>query len=124
LKNIAPVRAAIEQLVNDSGLEIYNKLDESVSPDERFRKALELTQKRYDSLPESERVLPPSEAIADLAKTLSNAMGMAGTSYGYSILENMPSIEPLAILSPAMGVIRNSIRSIQYSISTHHELLH
>lgn len=116
-----PVTQAVERMVDDSGLRIFHELGDSVEPDKRLWRALELAQQRYDTCPEEQRVLSPSEAIFDLAKTTGNVIGMSAASYDYDFLSKMPSLEPLAPLSPALGIIANSSRSMLASMTGHLE---
>lgn len=109
LENTSHVTEVVKQLIHDSGLESYHELGDSVEAEKRLWRALELTQEQFNSAPDSDRVLPPEEAIPELAKTLSNVIGIAASSYDYYLLESMPSLEPLAPLSPALGLIDKSI---------------
>ncbi|MBN1652718.1 MAG: protein kinase [Deltaproteobacteria bacterium] len=120
--NTSHVIEVAEQLVRDSGLDIYRRLDDSIEPEKRLWRALELAQKRYDSTPERDRVLSPAESVADLARITSAAIGISAAAYNFDLLEAMPSLEPLAPLSPALGLINNSMRAVQYSNSGHLEL--
>jgi serine/threonine protein kinase/tetratricopeptide (TPR) repeat protein len=109
LENKTHVMKVVEQLVHDSGLYDYQELGDSFDAQSRLWKALELTQQRFDSSPDSERVLPPQDAIPELAKTLSNVIGISASSYDFELLDSMPSLEPLVPLSPALGVMEQSV---------------
>jgi len=121
LENPVHVTEVVKQLIHDSGLEYYYELGDSVDAESRLWRALELTQQRFDSAPESERVLPPAEAIPELAKTLSNVIGIAANSCDYYLLESMPSLAPLVSLSPALGIIDKSVTCTKYIYSANLE---
>lgn len=111
LDNTNHVTEVVEQLVHDSGLDFYHDLDQSMDAQSRLWRALELAQKRFDESPESQRVLPVQEAIPELAKTLSNVIGIAASSYDYEMLAAMPSLAPLSPLSPALDIIDKAVKS-------------
>ncbi len=112
---------ATDQLVQDSGLAFYDELGESVEADARIWRALELAQQRYDATPESERVLPPGEAIPELANAISYVMGTASNAHDYGMVEAMPSLEPLEPLSPALGVVNRVLNAGRHMLSARHE---
>ncbi|MBN1654828.1 MAG: protein kinase [Deltaproteobacteria bacterium] len=104
----------IEQLYRDSGLFDYDALTESVEEPNRLWRALELAQQRYDSNPESERVLAPTEAIRQLAQTTVVAISYAGTSLDYDLLYVLPSLKPLIPLSPAIEVVEKNVKTTKH----------
>jgi serine/threonine protein kinase/tetratricopeptide (TPR) repeat protein len=121
LEKRSHVIEVVDQLVRDSGLACYKELGDSLDEQSRVWRALELTQKRYDESPQSERVLPVQEAIPELAKTLSNVVGIAASSYDTPLLAAMPSLGPLAPLSPALHVIDQIVAATLTMFSAHLE---
>ncbi len=121
LEKRSHVFEVVDQLVRDSGLARYKELDDSLDEQKRLFQALEQTQKRYDKSPQAERVLPVQEAIPELAKTLSNVVGIAASSYDADLLAAMPSLEPLAPLSPALHVIDQIVAATLTMFSAHLE---
>jgi serine/threonine protein kinase len=107
----------LKQLSADSGLTIYQTLDPGEEPQKRLAHALELAQQRYQSSPESERVLAPIEAIRELAKVLVQAIGVIATSYDYRFWLSLPSLKPYISLSPALEVVDLLIKAIGYRIT-------
>jgi len=94
-----------DRLYIDSGLLFYYDLGESPGDQERLRRALDLAQQRYDTTPESDRILAPPDAIRELATVLLEAMSPAHMFADYSFWQSVPSIKPLSSLSPTLGII-------------------
>ncbi len=111
----------IDQLYHDCGLQLYDELGDELQGEARLWKALELTQKRYDESPESQRVLGPEAAIRELANALSYVMGTASNAFDHSLIASMPSLEPLVPLSPALGVLFKVVRACRAMLSARHE---
>ncbi len=111
----------IERLVCDSGLQAYHELGDSVPAEERLGRALQLAQERYDACPESERVLPPADAIRQLAEHIVGAISLIGSSYDYDVAASLPSLEPLAPLSAALGVVQMNVQSTACIIGARYE---
>lgn len=111
LENTDHVMDVVKQLIKDSGLAAYEEIGDELDAQSRLFKALELTQQRFDQSPEAERVLAVQEAIPELAKTLSNVVGIAASSYDYALLAAMPSLEPLTPLSPALHIIDKAVKT-------------
>ncbi len=121
LEDQSVLHEVIDQLYRDSGLKAYDELGDSVEEQARIWRALEVTQKHYDESSESERVLPPSEAIRELARALSYVMGTASNAFDYSLTASMPSLAPLVPLSPALGVIHKVLTAGRYLLSARHD---
>lgn len=121
LEKRSHVIEVVDQLVRDSGLACYRELAEPLDEQSRLFRALELTQKRFDESPPSERVLPVQEAIPELAKTLSNVVGIAASSYDADLLAALPSLKPLTPLSPALHVIDQIVAATVTMFSAHLE---
>ncbi len=119
LDNTTHITEVVEQLVRDSGLELYGQLDDIPDAESRLWRALELTQQRFDGSPESERVLSPAEAIPELANTLNHVVGVASRSYDYELMVSMPSLQPLVPLSSALGVVDKIVDSVTKIFSAH-----
>lgn len=111
----------LEQLYRDSGLNDYQQLDALMEESARISRALELAQQRYDATPESQRYLPPIEAIRELAQIILVAISLLGVSYDYELLEALPSLKPFVPLSPALGVVEDNIQCTAYIISARHD---
>ncbi len=121
LEDIEILHDVVNQLVQDSGLGFYRDLDETEDREARLWRALEMAQQHYDATAESERVLPPAEAIPELANAVHYVMGTASNAHDYSILEAMPSLEPLEPLSPSLGVVNRVVNAGKYILSGRHE---
>ncbi len=120
LEDISILHAVTDQLFQDSGLGFYKDLGDSMDPEKRLWRALELAQQHYDSLPESDRVLSPAEAIPELARAISYVMGTASNAYDYSVVAAMPSLEPLVPLSPALEVANKVLNAGRHLLSGRH----
>ncbi len=105
------IRQVIQQLYHDSGLDLYEQQDDALDASVRLQRALEAAQQRFEAAPETERVLSPIEAIPNLALVILNAIGSVGNANDYAFMEWLPSLEPLAPLSPALGVVDKNRQS-------------
>jgi tetratricopeptide (TPR) repeat protein len=111
----------LHQTYCDSGLDIYHQLDPQLPDDQRLMRALELAQQRYDATPEAERVAPPEVAIPRLARTVIQALGIFNSGYDSVLREKIPSIEPLAPLSPALQyIVTNVYTAHKMMVGCHH----
>ncbi len=119
--SVSYAKELLEQLYRDSGLAFYEELGDSVDASVRLQRALELAQQRFDQCPEEERVLPPGEAIAELARALIQASSYAIYCFEWRFLESLPSLEPLMALSPALGVVETTIQSVGNILSAKYE---
>lgn len=108
----------IARLYRDSGLAFYYELGDTVAAGDRLWRALEMAQQRYDSIPESERVLPPAEAIRALAQTVISAIRVIGTSFDYSLAESLPSLTPFIPLSSPLSIVEKNARSTRYLVAS------
>ncbi|HKU36706.1 MAG TPA: ATP-binding protein, partial [Polyangiales bacterium] len=97
--------ALLAQVVRDSGLSDYHELPDSMPPDERIRRAIALAEERYWRTPERERVLPPSEAIALFARTITAASGRITVGMDIPYLRSLPDLRPFEPVSPALALL-------------------
>jgi len=117
----ADLYAVLEQAYHDCGLDIYDSLLASPEP-ERLKLALERAQQRYDAAPEAERVAPPILAIPHLAQSIVRAIGILSSGYDSVIRDRVPSIAPLAPLSPALEHIQRNLQNTHaMMIGRHHQ---
>jgi Protein kinase domain/AAA ATPase domain len=96
----------VQQLYGDSGLRDYAALPDSMPPAERLKQALQQAAARYEATPEPERDLPPAEAIPVLARTTVQIIGMLSPAADFPFLHALPSLAPLAPLSPALVLVK------------------
>jgi tetratricopeptide (TPR) repeat protein len=94
----------IKQLEHDSGLALYRELRDVPEP-ERLSQALTRQQQIYLATPEREQVYGVGDAVRELARVIGAACGIAGASFDLELLEELPSLEPFAPLSPSLRVI-------------------
>jgi hypothetical protein len=93
------------ELERDTGLLRYRELSE-LPHAERLVRALEETKRRYDSLPEDERVLPIVDAVRSLAGFCALQRSMALSTFDLRMMEEeLPSLAPLASLSPVLAIL-------------------
>ncbi len=111
----ARLRQLLHQLYCDAGLDLYEEQDASQEEAVRLQTALALAQQRFETTPESERVLSPAEAIPQLARAIVQALGSVGHAMDYGFFEAMPSLGPLVPLSPALGVIEKNFQSSRHA---------
>ncbi len=105
------------QLRRDTGLDLYAEQDDSLDGTTRLMRALELAQKRFDATPESQRVLPPADAIRRLVEVIIDAIGGVANANDYAFFEALPSLEPLVPLSPALSVVEKNVRSTAHLLA-------
>ncbi|MDD9966593.1 MAG: protein kinase [Myxococcales bacterium] len=90
-----------EQIKRDCGLAAYAEL--AHLPDEqRLQAALELTAKRFEAMPEQDRVCAVKSAIGQLARVYGMLTSMASVSVDLALLDRLPDLSPLTPLSPAL----------------------
>ncbi len=105
------------QLHHDAGLDIYHELGDSVEPQERLSRSLQLAQERYEASADSDRVLSPTDAIRELARAVHLTVSIAVTSFDYALVESLPSLAPLVHLSPALGIIDKLVQTVKALLS-------
>jgi tetratricopeptide (TPR) repeat protein len=113
----AYVKEIIDQLYCDSGLDLYHKLDASLEPSVRLERSLALAQRRFEATPDADRVLPPFEAIPQLAQAIVLAIGVLANSAEFQSFGALPSLEPLVPLSPALGVVQKNLEATRYNLA-------
>jgi len=95
-----------EQLVHDSGLDLYRRDTQTSDPAERLTRSLTAAQQRYLATPEHERVYSPEEAIRRLAEYVVVSIAIGGRSQDAKLVRSLPSLlEPFAGLSPLLQAI-------------------
>jgi hypothetical protein len=99
------------QLYRDSGLDLIAELAPEVPPSELLHRALTAAQQRYDALPPEERGLPLFEAIQTLAQVVIQAIGTASRTFDRALLCALPTLTPLAPLSPALAVVQCNLET-------------
>jgi Protein kinase domain/AAA ATPase domain len=102
----------IAQLKAACGLDDWAAADPTLEPMPRLVQALERTQARYNALPESERVLEPVVALRALARAIITLVGSCTPLLDVGGMRALPSLEPLAVLSPALGVVNDLVRGV------------
>jgi hypothetical protein len=96
------LRELYAQLREDSGLGDWERLDPELPAPARLQRALELAQARYDAAKESERGLPPIEAIIALTRLMAESSALAAQTGDLAMFESAPSLEPFVALAPAI----------------------
>jgi hypothetical protein len=99
------LKRRLARLERDAGLDLYAHLPESLAPAERLRRALEQAAVRHQQTPAHERGLAPAAAIKPLVSTLLAALGSIACSNDVDAFRQLPSLAPLAPISPAIGVV-------------------
>ncbi|HKP58117.1 MAG TPA: protein kinase [Polyangiales bacterium] len=106
----------LAQLERDSGLALYRELSD-LPADERLRQALSRAQERYVGTPESERVFAPLDAIRELARLAGSICSFASQTADLALLDVLPSLQPLEVLSPAMGIVTQIVEASKAMIA-------
>lgn len=94
----------IAQLTRDSGLGLYAELAH-LPDNERLSAALTQQQQRYLATPENEKVYALVDAVRELARLTGSACSIAGSAFDVTILDQLPALEPLLPLSPALRIV-------------------
>jgi hypothetical protein len=102
------------ELCRMSGLSDWQQLSHISDPAQRLQTALAHAQARYTAAPEHERVLPPSAAIPQLVSYSSMLAGFASSALDVKLLRDIPSLAPLAPLSPSIALIETLIQSLRH----------
>lgn len=106
-----------QQLRHDTGLDLIAELADRIPPSDLLARALEAAQRRYESTPERDRGLPLLEALKVLAQLTLQAIGMAGRTLDLPLLRAMPSLAPIAILSPALAIVQKDYETVITGLS-------
>lgn len=92
------------QLSADSGLNTYWQLPATMPPTDRLQEALRLSQQTWESLQESERGLPPLEALQAIAEAAQQALSVYVIGMDAAVGACLPDLTPLRALSPAIAM--------------------
>ncbi len=112
LRDTAHIPQLIAQLEAACGLADWAAQDPTLEAMPRLVKALEATQARYDATPEPQRVLEPVHALRALARATITSVGACTPLLDVAGLRALPSLEPLAVLSPALGVVDMLVQGV------------
>jgi hypothetical protein len=104
-------RDVVQQLYADTGLRDVAELRGTVAPEQLLSEAFKRAQARYDATPEAQRGLPLGEAIPVLVRLYAQLIAMVGVAQDRELLLSLPSLEPLAVLSPAIRLIQLNVES-------------
>ncbi len=110
------------RMARDAGLDLYATLEPSLPPDVRLQQALAAAAQRYESTPERDRVLHPKQAIGQLARAVITAIGNFSRTLDLEEWRQLPSLAPLAPLSPAVAVVDRLARGFEARVSGRFEL--
>jgi tetratricopeptide (TPR) repeat protein len=98
-------RSLLAQLKHDAGIDIYLSLEPAMDPLERLKKSFELAAQRHLAMPEIERVLEPAAALRPLAQACILICGWVATRLDVDLWSELPPLQQLEPLSPALGVV-------------------
>jgi hypothetical protein len=112
LRDTPHIPLLIAQLKAACGLDDWAAADPSLEAMPRLIRALEQTQARYNALPESERVLEPVVALRALARAIITLVGSCTPLLDVAGMRGLPSLEPLAVLSPALGIVNDLVKGV------------
>ena len=104
MRPTAHIAELIDDLTLAAGLKDYAALDPELGSGERLKQALAIAQARYDATPPRDRLLDPREAIAALASGSLTAMGMYAPVLDPEGVRALPSLAPLALVSPVLAI--------------------
>ncbi|HEX6240753.1 MAG TPA: AAA family ATPase, partial [Polyangiales bacterium] len=99
------LQAMLESLARDAGLDLFEALPESMGPGARIQTAIGQAIARFQETPEAQRGLDPRAALQELAGQTVSALGMLAFTNSYAAWRALPSLEPLGLLSPTLGLV-------------------
>jgi hypothetical protein len=106
------LHALLEQLQTDSGLFDWARSDPKLAPLERLQLAIGSAQARHANASEQERGLEPVAAIRQLGRVVISISGVASATLDLTLLRSLPSLAPLAALSPALGAADTLVQGV------------
>jgi tRNA A-37 threonylcarbamoyl transferase component Bud32 len=109
--------ATIADLARDCGLDRYAASDASLPALERLRSALAAAQLDYDRASPADRGEDPASAVRQLARIEAEACGIIALGLNHELALRMPSLEPLAPLSPALRIVDKLVLGIAARVS-------
>jgi hypothetical protein len=114
--------AVLRELERASGLADYAGLDPALPAQQRLEQALLRAQARHDALPPAQRPWPPVDAIRELGRVCATYAATASAAFDLALVQQVPSLAPLAPLSPAIGVVQLLVDSIVHHQAGRFEL--
>jgi Protein kinase domain/AAA ATPase domain len=106
------LKMRIDRLEKAVGLDLYASLPDSLDPGTRLRTSFEQAKARFQSTPPEQRAHEPSAAIKPLATTLLAALATIGFTNDAGAYQQLPSLAPLALISPTLGVVHGIMRGV------------
>jgi Protein kinase domain/AAA ATPase domain len=108
IEGFAVLLAHIDQLMRQVGLDLYAALPETLDAGTRIGTALKQAKQRFDQSPPQQRVYEPVQAIGPLTTTLLAALGLLSVTNDVHDHSQLPSLGPLAPLSPALWIVEKT----------------
>jgi hypothetical protein len=112
LRDTPHIALLIAQLRAACGLDDWAALDPSMEAMARLTAALTKTQARHDALPPNERVIEPIVALRAIARANITLIGSCAPLLDVAGLRALPVLTPLAVLSPALGVVNDLAQGV------------
>lgn len=104
------------------GLDLFAAQPATLDFATRIKASLEGAAVRYQQTPAHERVLEPGPAMRQIAKTVLAALGTIAFSHDHDAWKKIPSLAPLAPLSPALALVELLSQGLGARISARSEL--
>ncbi|HKP59290.1 MAG TPA: protein kinase [Polyangiales bacterium] len=113
----------LQQLIHDTGLDIWHADTEHSDPGERLTHALTKAFERYQALPEHERAYRPDEAIPMLGEYVAISIAIAARTMDYALFKSLPGLlEPFAPLSILLSALwQNAVGCLECHDHCHYE---
>jgi hypothetical protein len=116
-----PATAHFEVLIGDlsrsCGLDLYAAMDPELPATERLKSAFTAAQQRFDRALPTDRGEDPASAVRQLARVVVQVSGIIALGLDYGLALRMPSLEPLAPISPALRVVDKLMLGVAARIS-------
>jgi hypothetical protein len=108
----------LQQLIHDTGLDLYRADADESDPTARLQRALTKAIERHQSLPEAERVYRVDEAIPKLAEYVVFSIAFGARAQDTALHASLPALlEPFAPLSPLIDALwQNAVGTYECSL--------
>jgi hypothetical protein len=105
------VQALLSELCALTGLADFEASDPALDAGARLMTAISAASERYERSSDRDRVLDPGQGIVDLARAVSQTVGVAAVTIDVLLLDSLPSLAPFAPLSPSLGIIDDLVQA-------------
>jgi hypothetical protein len=110
-----------QRLWRAAGLDLYEAQDPSLLPVKRLQHALGSAAQRFAATADHDRLLDPQAAIGQLVRTVIAAIGSFSRTLEFTEWRRVPSLAPLAPISPGIALVERLARGFDARASARFE---